>query len=110
MSEVAAIISAVTGAVVALGGGVAWLWQRVEKGFSNVEDELAKCRAREVASSKREMALAVQIRETANKHLIVIELLWQVAAKSKASQPVLARCKEHLDELKIRTKELAENE
>lgn len=97
MSEAAAIIGAVVTALTPAGVGIAWLWRRVELGFKDVRGELRKCQEREIASSK-----------VTAKQLIVIELLWQAASKSKAAAPVLARCKQHLDELNETTKELVE--
>lgn len=102
MSELAAIITAGTGAVGLLGGGFAWLWARVEKGFDKVESELAACRARETESSRREAKLIVQVRETSAKHITVIELLWQEVERRSRGSPnaVLTRARKLLDDLK----------
>lgn len=104
----AELLTAIVGALSLLGGGVAWLWRRVEKGFAEVKAELKACQEREAAATRRETALQLSFREQAAKHLLVIELLWQAASKSKASAPTLARCKQHLDDLKATTKELTE--
>lgn len=85
MSEFAAIITAGSGLLTVLGGGFAWVWREVK----GIKSGLAECEKRERAAKDREA-----------KYLIVIELLWQAAAKSKAAAPVVARCKEHLDDLK----------
>lgn len=82
MSDWPAIISATATALGTGGGGVVWLYRRIDARFRKVEGQLERCRKAETA------------------HLVVIELLWQAAAKSKAAAPVLARCKEHLDKLK----------
>jgi len=91
MSELAALITAGTGAVTVLGGGIAWLWRRVEKGFADVKIELAKCQARERKATDREA-----------KHLIVIELLWQEVERRSRGAPnaVLGRGRKILDDLK----------
>lgn len=93
MSDLAAILTAAGGLLVPVGTGIAWLANRTDKRFKAVEQKLAKCEQREIASSK-----------ITAKQLIVIELLWQVASKSKSAAPVLARCKEHLDELTAKVK------
>lgn len=89
MTDWAAIITAAGSTLGPMGVGVGWLYRRVDARFKKVEGELEKCRQREVRGA-----------EVAAKHLLVIELLWQAASKSKAAAPVLARCKEHLDKLK----------
>lgn len=85
-----ALITAGVGVISTLGGGIAWLWVRVERRFTAVEEKLADCQKREKAHQ-----------ETAGKHLIVIELLWQeVTRRTKGASPVLERCGELLDDLK----------
>jgi hypothetical protein len=105
MSELAAIITAGTGAIGLLGGGIAWLWARVEKGFGEVKAELRACQERESESSKREADLRVQLRETSAKHLTVIELLWQEVERRSRGAPnaVLGRARKLLDDLKKET-------
>lgn len=90
MSDLAAIITAGVGALGTVGGGVTWLWARVEKRFDEVETKLAACEKRE--SDQREINA---------KHLIVIELLWQdVKRRSRGASDVLERCGKLLDDLK----------
>lgn len=91
MSEIAAIITSVVGALAAAGSAVAWLWNKVEKRFAEVEAELKKCQARERTASEREA-----------KHLTVIELLWQEVERRSRGSPnaVLGRARKLLDELK----------
>lgn len=93
MSEIASIMTAAAALLVPVGTGIGWLANRTDKRFKAVESKLVKCEEREAASSK-----------ITAKQLIVIELLWQVASKSKTAAPVLARCKEHLDELTAKVK------
>lgn len=78
MTDWPAIITAATGLLTVLGGGFAWLWREVKA----IKSQQQECQKREA------------------KLIMVIELLWQAASKSKAAAPVLARCKEHLDKLK----------
>lgn len=89
MSAMAELLTAIVGLLTVLGGAVAWLWGRVEKGFKEVRAELKKCQHRE----KRAAA-------TTAKQLIVIELLWQIAPKNRTAADVLERCKHLLEELK----------
>lgn len=102
MSELAAIITAGTGAVGLLGTGIGFLWRRVEKGFTKIEGELEACRQREADSSKRERKLELMLRDQAAKHITVIELLWQeIERRSRgAANPVLGRARRLLDDLK----------
>jgi len=90
VSEIAALITAVTGLLVALGGGVVWLWARVEKRFASVEAKLDECERREARHLK-----------TAAAHLTVIELLWQeVKRRTRGANDVLERAEKLLDDLK----------
>lgn len=102
MSDLAELLTAITGALVALGGGVAWLWRRVEKGFEEVKAELEACRQREANASAKETALKVALREREAKHLTVIELLWQEVERRSRGAPnaVLGRARKLLDDLK----------
>lgn len=99
MSDLAAIIAASTGVLTASGAGIAFVWNKIDKGLKQVRTELAECQKRE----KRQLDINF-------KQLLVIELLWQVAPKTKAASDVLARCKGHLDELKTTARELREKE
>jgi hypothetical protein len=98
MNDLPAIITSTVGALTAAGAAVTWLWNKVEKRFEHIEDELAACRAREAKASKREAVLMIH----ANKHLAVIELLWQeVERRSRGAQnQVLERARKLLDDLK----------
>lgn len=101
MSDVPAIITSVAGALVSAGGAVAWLWNKVERRFEKIETELEACRAREAQASKREAGLLIH----ANKHLAVIELLWQEVERRSRGAPnaVLGRARKLLDDLKGET-------
>lgn len=102
MSELAAIITAGTGAVGLLGGGITWLWARVEEGFQEIRADLKDCQEREAESTKREAALLGTLRETSARHVTVIELLWQEVERRSRGAPnaVLGRARKLLDELK----------
>jgi hypothetical protein len=102
MSDIAAIITSIVGALGTVGAGIAWLSRRIDARFKKVEAELAECRARETAATNREHRLEVALRETAARHLTVIELLWQdVERRSRgALNPVLVRARKLLDDLK----------
>lgn len=102
MSEIAALITAISGALAVLGGGVAWLWARVEKGFREVKTELEACRKREADAHESAAALKVALREREAKHLTVIELLWQEINRRSRGAPnaVLIRAGKLLDDLK----------
>jgi hypothetical protein len=89
MSEVAVLMTSVVGALTAAGSAVAWLWTKVEARFDDVEKKLEACEQRELLH-----------KDTTAKHLIVIELLWQVARKSRGASDVLERCEKLLDDLK----------
>lgn len=98
MSEIAAIITSVVGALAVAGGAVKWLWSKVERRFEKVEAELAACQAREAHAAKREAELMIH----ASKHLMVIELLWQEVERRSRGAPnaVLGRARKLLDDLK----------
>lgn len=89
MADWAAIITASVGVLTPLGGGAAFVWNRIEKRFTAIDQALDQCRAREHASEARR---AVQ--------LTVIELLWQEVERLAPGAKVLGRAKKLLDELK----------
>ena len=90
-AEIAALVTSGVGALTVLGGGVAWIWNKIEKRFDEVEKKLAACERREARHQS-----------TSATHLMVIELLWQeVKRRSRgASNDVLDRAGRLLDELK----------
>lgn len=90
VSDWAAIITASTGVLTVSGGGIAFVWNKVEKGLKEVRVQLEECRKREAAHNTRAAA-----------QLTVIELLWQeVDRRSRGPNPVLERSKKLLDDLK----------
>lgn len=98
MSDLAAVVTSVGSALAVAGGAVKWLWGKVENRFATIEAELAACQEREVKAARRETALMIH----ANKHLMVIELLWQEVERRSRGEPnaVLGRARELLDDLK----------
>lgn len=90
MSELASIITAAVGAVVPLGGGVAFVWNKVEKRMARFEAAVAECERREDAAKERG---AVQ--------LTAIELMWQELSRlSPDGNPVLHRVGKLLRDLR----------
>lgn len=85
----AELIAALTGFTTVAGGGVAFIWNKVEKRFTHIEHELEKCRLRETIGQEREAV-----------RLTVIELLYQEVMRHSADSPVLKRVETLLDRLK----------
>lgn len=85
----AEIVTAAGVAFGSVGGGVAFIWNKIEKRFGQIENQLDACEGRERADLKRR---AVQ--------LTVIELLWQEVTRFAPGNPVLVRAKKLLDDLK----------
>jgi hypothetical protein len=89
-TDLAALITASIGVLGALGGGIRFVWNKLEKRFAAIEAELAECRQREARGSARR---SVQ--------LTVIELLWQeVERLAPNGSKVLVRAKRLLEGLK----------
>lgn len=71
------------------GGAVAWLWSKIEKRFKRIEEELEKCRQRELHALERR-----------GTHLTVIELLWNEIKRLAPDAEVLDRAQHLLERLK----------
>ena len=92
MSDTASIITATIGALVPIGGGIAFVWGKVESRLSHIEGELEKCRQREGDAQKRQ-----------GIYVAVIELLWQEIKRlhpGDKEPATLDRAKKLLDDLK----------
>lgn len=92
MSEVASIITALVGAAVPIGGAGAFVWNKIERRFTEIEAELEKCRSRELSAQKR-----------SGLHITVIELLWQEIKRlhpADSEPATLGRAKKLLDDAK----------
>jgi hypothetical protein len=88
-AEVIAAIGGLAGLVATLGGGAAFIWNKVEARFTKIEGKLAACEKREDESHERRATL-----------LIVIELLWAKVKDLDPDADVLGRAKDLLDKLK----------
>lgn len=91
MSDTAALVTAIVGGLGTAGGGIAWLWNRIERRFEDVESKLEACERREIRHQR-----------TTAAHLTVIELLWQEVKRRTRGAPndTLKRAGELLDDLK----------
>lgn len=91
MSDLAAIIGAAGGLAATFGGGVAFIWGKVDARMAKLEAEQAECERRADRAKDRS---AVQ--------LTVIELLWQEVKRlaPEMTTPVLDRAQKLMDGLK----------
>lgn len=92
MSDFAAIVTAVIGSFGTLGTAGAFVWNKIERRFDEIDGELDKCRERETAAQKRSAV-----------HITVIELLWQEIKRlhpSDQEPQTLLRAKKLMDDLK----------
>ena len=90
VGDTVALIGAIAGALGTIGGGIKFVWGKVERRFQQIEGQLLECRVRERMSERRS---AVK--------LTVIELLWQQVEHFDQGSPVLTRAKKLLDDLKL---------
>lgn len=100
MSDIAGIIGALAAALVPVGGGIAFVWNKIEAArraddeknearFAHIEAQLEECHDRERLHQERR---AVQ--------LTVIELLWLEVKRLAPDAAVIDRAKRLLDGLK----------
>lgn len=92
--SVAEIITAAVAACGTVGGAVAFVWNKIENRFTEIEGKLEECQTRERDSLDRR---SVQ--------LTVIELLWQEVKRLAPDAVVLIRAKRLLDDLKVQNDE-----
>lgn len=92
MIDWAAIITAIAALLPVFGGGVAFVWNKVERRFSAIERQLEDCHKREKS--------AARINST---QLTVIELIWNDLKKLQPESGTLARAQKLLDDLKSQT-------
>lgn len=95
------IITASVTVLTTLGGGIAFVWNKIEKRFSEIETKLEECQARERESKQREL----ESQKRRSVQLTAIELLWQEVQRIAPDSMVLVRAKKLLDDLKIRNDE-----
>ena len=90
-TDTIAAIAGSGGALVPIGAGVAWIWNKIERRFKSIEAKLLSCEARETVSHERRQV-----------HVTVIELLWQELARFTGEKPnrTMNRAKKLLDDLK----------
>lgn len=93
MTDWPATIGAIAGALVPVGGGIAFVWNKIEARFQEIEGKLQDCHDREVEHQERRTV-----------QLTVIELLWQEVSRSNPDAWVIKRAKQLLDGLKDRVK------
>lgn len=89
-ATLAALIVAGTGVLGTIGGGIKFIWGKVEKRFQAIEAQLLECRANEQAHAKKD---AVK--------LTVIELLWYEVRTHNPGSAVLERARNLMDSLKL---------
>lgn len=89
MSEMSEVITAAVAACGSVGAAVAFIWNKVEKRFTLIEQQLEECEQRERDGQERRIA-----------QLTVIELLWQEVKRLAPDAYVLERAKKLLDDLK----------
>ena len=80
-----------------LGGGIAFIWRKVEVRFKEMDRKLEKCEQRDRNSQSRR-----------EKHLAIIELLWREVDRLDPTSRALKRCKHLVDELKKETQAAGE--
>lgn len=88
--DTALLIGAIATALATVGGGIKFIWNKVEKRFQAIEKQVLECRQREAISAAAD---AVK--------LTVIELLWHEVRTHNPGSHVLARAKQLLDALKL---------
>ena len=113
MSEISELVTSLAGAGVVAGGGIAWLWAKVERNAKRAKAEVERA-AKEAKAvvDKRFMEIEVKLQACESreieaharrgKHLIVIEMLFTEVKRLTAGQPspVLTRAKTLLKELR----------
>ena len=89
MEHVAPIILALVAVMGAVGAVGKFIWDKVEKRLTDIENALDECERRELdAAARRQLSRAA------------MELLWQELKRIAPKSPVLARAKKLMDDLK----------
>lgn len=90
MSVASDIIAAVVPTLTVLGGATGFVWNKIEKRFARIEQELDSCQQRERRAQQQNAV-----------HIAVIELMWrEIDRFGEASAPTLRRVKKLLDDMK----------
>lgn len=88
----AELITALVGVLGALGAAARFVWNKLERRFTEIEAKLEECHKREQDSQHRRGILN-----------LAIELLWQEVERLAPKSRALGRVRKHLDELKTLT-------
>jgi len=88
----AEIITAFVALLGALGAAGRFIWNKLEKRFTEIEEKLDECHKREQVSNHRRGILN-----------LAVELLWQEVERLAPKSRALGRVRKHLDELKTLT-------
>jgi chromosome condensin MukBEF ATPase and DNA-binding subunit MukB len=89
VTDILTLVVGSGGALTALGAAGKFVWDKIERRFVGIEEQLDECRQRERESHERR---AIQ--------LTVIELLWLKIKEFDPTAPVLLRAKHLLDDLR----------
>jgi hypothetical protein len=81
-----------------VGGAAAFVWNKVEKRFRELDRKLEKCEQRDRNSQSRR-----------EKHVAIIELLWREVDRLDPSSRALRRARHLIDDLKKEAKTAGEN-
>lgn len=77
------------GALAVVGGGIKFVWGKIEDRFKAIELSLEECRLREISSQERRAVLTT-----------VIELLWQEVKRLAPDADILERARKLMDHYK----------
>lgn len=91
MTATSEIITALVAAIIPIGGGFAFVWNKLERRFREIEVKLDECHAREIESQARRA-----------DQLTLIELLLQELRRHAPEAYVLKRAQRLLDDLRQR--------
>ena len=83
------ILAASVALLTVAGGGVAFVWNKIEQRFRHIEHDLEQCRKRETF-----------VFEQAALRLTIIELLWAEVIRLAPKSAALTRVKKLLDDVK----------
>jgi putative protein kinase ArgK-like GTPase of G3E family len=89
IGEIAGILTAIVGLLALIGGGIKWLWSVIERRFTNIENELKKCRSREDRGDERRARMWT-----------VIEILIEAVERLDPDDRLLRRAKDMVTTIK----------
>jgi len=88
-SDILAVIGGVIALLTTFGGGIVFVWNKVEARLQAIERKLEECERREIDSMESRATM-----------LTVIELLWARVRQTDPNAEVLDRVQKLLDKLK----------